>query len=68
MMIEHSIWALPEFSETEHQALEQLAVLVLLLLTKLATYYVQLRKELLHLSTGVLFNDLVTWYEKYMKK
>ena len=59
---------MPEFFATSGQSLEQLTVPVLLLLTKLATYTIQLRNEKLHLITGVLFNDITTWYEKHVKK
>ena len=68
MMTESSSWAVPETFATTSQYLEQLTVLVLLLLTKLVTYTVQLRNEKLHLTTGVLFTDVSTWYEKQMKK
>ena len=67
MMIESSSWAVLDSFETETQSLEQVTVLLLLLLTKLAKYSVHLSKEPLHLCTGVIFNNLPTWYDKYMK-
>ena len=44
MMTESSSYAVPDSFATEIQSLEQLTVPVLLFLTKLATYSVQLRK------------------------
>ena len=61
MMTKSSSWAVPESFAISGQSLKQLMVPVLLLLTKLVTYTVQLRHERLHLSTGVLFADLATW-------
>ena len=68
IMTESSRWAVSKSFATDNQYLEQLTVHTLLLLAKLATYSVQLRKESLHLSTGVLFNNLATCYNSYMKK
>ena len=68
MVTESSSWAVLESIATDNQSLDQLTVPVLLLLTKLATYSVQLRKESLNLFTGVLFNTMTTWYDKYMKR
>ena len=68
LMTESSSWEVSESFAADRQSLEQLTVSVLMLLAKLATYSVQLKKESLHLSTGVLLNDLATWYDKYMKK
>ena len=64
MMTESSSWVVLDSFATSGQSLEQLTVPALLLLTKLATYLVQLRQESLHLSTGLFFADLATWYKK----
>ena len=68
MMTNHSSWAVPESFAAQTEALDQLAVPVLLLLTKLPTYYVYIRNEVLYLCTGVLFNNLTTQYKEYVKK
>ena len=68
IMTDSSSWAVPESLSTTSQSLEHLTVPVLLLLTKLATYTVQLRNEKLHLTMGVLFTDVRTWYNKQLKK
>ena len=68
MRMDHAIWAVPDLFATDTEALEQLMVPVILLLTKLATYSLQLRKEYLYLCTGVLLADLSTWYDRYVKK
>ena len=60
IMTESSSWAVPESFATTSQSLEQLTVPMLLLITKLATYTVQLRDKKLHLTTGVLFTDIST--------
>ena len=68
MMTDHASWAVPDSFATDTEALEQLTVPVLLLLTKLSTYSIQLRNEPLYLCTGVIFANLSKWYDRYDKK
>ena len=68
MMTRNRSWSLVESFSTKKQDMNQLAVPVTLLLSKLATYTILLRKKSQHISSDVLLSDLATLYKKYYER